>query len=101
MANFARIDASGVVVDRHVINNEILLDESGVEVESLGQQYLARLWGGAPTDYVQSSYNGRVRGHFPSLNDTYDPDADVFVPSITGETVPVIEPPVKATKKTP
>ena len=89
MANFARIDAAGLVVDRHVINNEILLDESGVEVESLGQQYLARLWGGAPTDYVQSSYNGRVRGHFPSLNDIYDADADEFVSPVVPE--PVVE----------
>lgn len=70
MAHFARI-ADGYVVDIHVLNNAVITDEAGIESETTGQEFLADLWGGFSTDYVQCSYNGNPisgqdRGKYPS-----------------------------------
>jgi hypothetical protein len=69
MAHFAKV-IDGIVVDRHVLNNAVITDENGLEVEMLGQQFLAHLWGGEPSEYVQCSYNGnpiagKDRGGYP------------------------------------
>lgn len=73
MAHFARIDDNGTVIDKHVVVNAELLDANGVEQEALGQAFLADLWGGAPTDYVQASYNNPdYRGGYPDLGWKWD-----------------------------
>ena len=64
MAHFARI-AGNVVAEVHVVANEVITDGNGVEQESLGQAFLADLWGGVASDYVQCSYNGSSRGTYP------------------------------------
>lgn len=76
MAHFARI-IDGAVVDMHVLNNAVLTDENGDEQETLGQAFLADLWGGDPSEYVQCSYNGNPiagedRGDYPSPGWSWD-----------------------------
>ena len=58
MAHFAKIDRVGTVVDVVVVDDAVLLDEDGVEVEQKGVNFLTELFGGAPQwDWKQTSYN--------------------------------------------
>ena len=77
MAHFARV-RGGIVVHVHVLVNSVITDEDGVEVESLGQVFLADLWGGDPAEYVQCSYNANMRGVYPGPGYTWD--GTVFAP---------------------
>jgi hypothetical protein len=66
MAHFARVSA-GIVSDVHPVANVVITDPNGVEQESLGQAFLADLWGGDPADYIQCSYNATMRGAYPGV----------------------------------
>jgi len=83
MAHFARIDSENKVQEVIVVNNDVLLDDEGVEQEALGQAFIASL--GMQGTWLQCSYNGSMRGVFPGLGFTYDADLDEFV-------APVVEP---------
>lgn len=71
MAHFARIK-DAIVVDVHVVDNAVLQDDQGIEQESIGQAFLAGLWGGDPADYVQCSYNSTIRGCYPANGYAWD-----------------------------
>ena len=77
MAHFARTNGT-TVVDVHVVNNAVITNPDGLEVEALGQAFLAELWGGDPLDYIQCSYNGTFRGVYPGVGYTWD--GTVFSP---------------------
>jgi hypothetical protein len=87
MAHFAYV-VDGVVQKVHVLANPVLLDEDGVEQESLGQAFLADLHGYNPNELVQCSYNANFRGIYPGPGYTYDPVADLFIaPEVPDATV--------------
>jgi len=67
MAHFAKIK-NGIVTDVVVVDNSH---------ESDGQTYLNSL--GLEGTWVQTSYNGNIRGKFAGIDDIYDSVADVFV----------------------
>ena len=74
MAHFAEI-LDGVVQRVIVVhNNELLVD--GVEVESKGAEFCTNLLGG---EWVQTSFNNRIRKQFASIGYRYNSTADVFV----------------------
>jgi hypothetical protein len=60
MAHFAEIDASNTVLRVIVVANADTADETGAEVESIGQQFCTDLLGGT---WVQTSYNTRGGVH--------------------------------------
>jgi hypothetical protein len=74
MAHFAKIE-DGFVHQVIVINNEVLLDENGVEQESIGAQFCADTFGG---EWKQTSYNSNFRGKYASPGMIYDPVLDEF-----------------------
>jgi hypothetical protein len=74
MAHFARVE-DGIVRQIIVINNEVLLDENGVEQESIGAQFCADTFGG---EWVQTSYNRNFRGKYASSGDIYDAENNEF-----------------------
>ena len=79
MAHFARLE-NNVVQQVIVVNNEVLLDENGVEQESIGAQFCADTFGGT---WVQTSYNGNFRGRYAGVGMTYNSELDVFeVPQV-------------------
>ena len=88
MAHFAHV-IDGIVRKVHVVANPVITDENGVEQESLGQEFLAKLHGYSASDLIQCSYNANFRGLYPGIGYTYDPVADVFVAPVVEE--PVIE----------
>ena len=44
MAHFVKLDDDNIVVDKVVVNNDVILDENGDEQESLGIQFLKDLY---------------------------------------------------------
>ena len=77
MAHFAEIGLNNQVVKVIVVHNNELLDENGVEQESLGAEFCQNLFGGA---WVQASYNGNIRKNFAGVGFTYNSDRDAFIP---------------------
>ena len=67
MAHFAKIE-EGIVTQVVVVDNEHEAD---------GEAYLNSL--GLEGTWVQTSYNGNIRGKFAGIGDSYDSVADVFV----------------------
>lgn len=78
MAHFAYV-VNGLVENIHVVANEVITDSDGVEHESLGADFLAGLHGYDPASVIQCSYNGTIRGVYPSIGWAYDSDLDEFV----------------------
>lgn len=74
MAHFAKIE-NGIVVEIIVVSNEILLDENGVEQESLGAEFCTELFGGL---WIQTSYNGNFRDKYAGVGDLYNQADDIF-----------------------
>lgn len=64
MAHFAKIDESGMVTDILVIDQDSI--NTG-------------LWGD-PSQFVQTSYNNRIRKNFAGVGYTYDAERDAFIP---------------------
>jgi hypothetical protein len=74
MAHFAKIEDK-IVREVIVVSNEVLLDENGIELETIGAEFCAELFGG---QWVQTSYNAKFRSKFAGVGDTYDEIADEF-----------------------
>lgn len=79
MAHFAKLDENNVVLEVHVVHNNELLDENGVEREQKGIDFLVA-WSGGYPHWKQTSYNGNMRKNYAGLGYTYDPVRDAFIP---------------------
>lgn len=76
MANFAQLDENNVVINVAVVADaDTSID--GVEVESVGAEFMHKLVGGR---WVQTSYNHRIRKNYASIGYTYDETRDAFIP---------------------
>jgi hypothetical protein len=75
MAHFAQINANNVVLRVVVLNNDVLLDENGIEQEELGVKFCEEMYGGK---WLQTSYNGSKRMNFASIDSVYVPEKDAF-----------------------
>lgn len=73
MAHFAEI-VDGKVARVIVVNNAILGDPEDAEK---GIEFCKARLGG---EWVQTSYNGRIRKNYAGVGYTYDPDLDAFIP---------------------
>jgi len=78
MAHFAQLNKVNNVIDVQVVNDSIITDANGVEQESLGIDFLARINAGGW--YKQTSYNSTFRKNFAREGDTYDATRDAFIP---------------------
>jgi len=88
MAHFAKLGINGKVIGVHVVNNSDLLNGSGVEDETVGQQFLERIHGWPASMWIQTSYNTAggthklggtaLRGNFAGVGMTYDEDNNIF-----------------------
>lgn len=76
MAHFAILDNGNNVKTTIVVDNNVITDESGNEVEQLGKDYLENLFGSGW--YVQTSYNSTFRKHFGSKGYHYNKTLDAF-----------------------
>lgn len=84
MAHFAELDGDNKVLRVIVVGNKDCQDDNGQESEALGIGFCRSLFG-ADTIWVQTSYNGSMRGKYAGIGDTYDPDNDIFITPILPE----------------
>lgn len=91
MAHFAELDENNVVVRVIVVNDKDTADENGVEKEEIGVAFCKSLFG-EDTKWVQTSYNGNIRGRYAGIGDTYDSKKDIFVAPEPIVDVEVVEP---------
>lgn len=78
MAHFAQVK-DGIVTRIYVVANDVLKNDDGIEVEELGREFLAGLYGEPADSFVQCSYNGSFRGRYPSAGYSYDSVNDRFL----------------------
>ena len=78
MAHFVKLDDDNIVVDKVVVNNDVILDENGDEQESLGIQFLKDLYNDQSANWIQTSYNETIRHKFADIQDKYHADIDQF-----------------------
>jgi hypothetical protein len=88
MAHFAEIDEDNVVLGVIVVDNKFLLDENGLEQESLGVEHLKSVLG-QEKRFVQTSYNTfdgvhndggtPIRKNYAGPGMVYNEDIDGFV----------------------
>ena len=82
MAHFAKLGANGKVIAVLTLNNSDMLNASGVEDESVGQQYLERHNNWPAQMWIQTSYNTAggqhksggtpFRGNYACIGYTWD-----------------------------
>jgi hypothetical protein len=85
MAHFAELDSNNVVLRVIVVDNKDTSDAFGTEKEYIGAAFCERILGGR---WVQTSYNGNMRGKYAGIGDTYDAANNVFVsPAIASDTI--------------
>ena len=76
MAHYAQLDSNNVVTQVIVVANEELLN-NGVEDPVKGAIFCQSLLGG---NWIQTSYNGRIRKNYAGIGYTYDSGRDAFIP---------------------
>jgi hypothetical protein len=79
MAHFAKIE-TGIVTQVVVVDNEHEAD---------GEAYLNSL--GLEGTWVQTSYNGNIRGKYAGIGDTYDAELDEFISPYVEVALPIPE----------
>ena len=90
MAHFAKINNDKKVLTVLTLNNSDMINDSGVEDESVGQQYLERHNNWPAQMWIQTSYNtagGKhskggtpFRGNYAGIGYTWDEDNNIFLP---------------------
>ena len=84
MAHFAQLDINNVVKQVIVVDNNELLESDGTENPVKGAVFCQSLLGG---NWIQTSYNGRIRKNYAGIGYTYDSVRDAFIPPkpVTGD----------------
>ena len=71
MAHFAQIDENNIVQQVIVVDNENINNSNGIEDEAVGIAFCQSIFG-ANTNWVQTSYNGNMRGKYAGIGYTWD-----------------------------
>lgn len=78
MAHFAQLDENNIVTQVIVVNNDVLLDENGIEQEQVGIDFCKSLFG-VETNWKQTSYNSTFRKNFAGIEYEYNSSLDAFI----------------------
>jgi hypothetical protein len=78
MAHFCELDNGNIVLRVIVICNEDCIDENGNENENTGINFCKYLYG-ENTNWIQTSYTGKIRKNFAGIGYKYDSFRDAFI----------------------
>lgn len=76
MAHFAQLDDQNIVLQVIVVHNNECLDDMGMESELKGIEFCNSL---IPGNWIQTSYNARIRKNYAGIGFTYDQQRDAFI----------------------
>ena len=76
MAHFAQLNSDNIVINVIKLSNEQCQDENGNESEVVGR---AICESHRPGTYVQTSYNGNIRGQYAGIGMYYHAEHDIFI----------------------
>jgi hypothetical protein len=76
--HYAELNENNEVIYVAYMDNEIITDENGNEVEELGIQHLHHHHG-SHRRWVRTSYRGNFRNKYAGQGDTYREDLDMFI----------------------
>jgi len=79
MAHFAKLDENNVVLEVHVVSNDVVNNLPFPKSEPLGVAFLV-MWSGGYPYWKQTSYNMNFRKHFAGIGFVYDETYDAFIP---------------------
>lgn len=79
MAYFAKLDENNIVTQVISVNNAEIVDSDGNESESIGIEW-CRNWSGGHANWVQTSYNRKIRKNYAGVGYTWDKERDAFIP---------------------
>jgi hypothetical protein len=78
MAHFVELNEKNEVIYVVYMDNEIITDENGNEIEELGIQHL-HTHHGSHRRWIRTSYSGNFRGKYAGEGDIYREDLDIFI----------------------
>jgi hypothetical protein len=76
MAYFAELNENNVVLRVIVVDDAILLDESGNKNEYFGMDYCRNLFGGR---WIETGHENGFRKNFAAIGGYYEPMRDAFI----------------------
>lgn len=77
MAQYAEVSDDNIVINVWFVEDNIITDGNGNEVEELGSQHLRNCIN-ENGRFIRTSQSGAYRGKFAGFRDNYDEAADVF-----------------------
>ena len=92
MAHFAKIGMNGKVIQVTTMDNEVMKDDAGNEIEAFGQQWLEQHNNWPAQMWIQTSYNTQqnkhssgddskaFRGNYAGIGFEWDEDNQIFWP---------------------
>lgn len=86
MAHYAELDENNQVIYVVYMDNKIITDENGNEVEELGIQHL-HTHHGSYRRWIRTSYGGNFRGKYACKGDIYREDIDMFISPSSNESL--------------
>jgi hypothetical protein len=78
MAHFAELNNDNKVLRVIVVSNDDIKDSSGQESETVGIAFCKSLFG-EDTKWIQTSFNGTIRGKLAGAGDVYDATLNRFI----------------------
>ena len=73
MAHFAKLGVGNIVLEVHVVSNDV------ATTEQAGIDFLKSLYKDQHLPVVQTSYNGNIRKNFAGIGYSYDQTRDAFI----------------------
>lgn len=80
MAHYAELNENNEVIYVVYMDNEIIIDENGDEIEQRGIDHL-HLHNGENRRWIRTSYGSNFRRKFAGIGDIYNEDIDMFISS--------------------
>ena len=80
MAHFAKLNKKNEVIQVAVLENAVIRDINGNEQESIGVDFLRNIENDPKGNWLQCSYNQKIRNLLPSVGWSYNKNDDAFYP---------------------
>lgn len=80
MAHYARVNSENIVTYVTPVDNDLIIDENGLENDDLALNHLYSTIPDSINDrWIKTSYNNNIRYHYAGIGYSYNEQLDAFV----------------------